>query len=522
MTITIADGRGALWQWDTGRKVKITDGVGVKQIHYQNRCFGCSVDVDVGADGTAIIPDELLQDWRPLTAYAYVTDDTGAYTMVQQDFIVHKRARPSDYVYTPADHAGFDRLRAEIGDLADLTTEAKENLVAAINEAAASGGADWAQNDAAAADYVRNRPGGYYDDPVETEVEIYSGELSASVDSIEEPPFTLVAGDTYRVKIDGTAQEYVAFADEIEKTPCVTIGTAAFAEAVESKNAWAITYAEITRGSNTSRVALTTGSGDYNKKTFALLETKLTRQVHKIPLELLETPPVKEQFFMVTVGEKSGDYYASSATLDEIKQAVQNGMTVKLGYNGFYYDLTRLEDENAYFHGFNQFELLWAVHGSHSMQLFTYNIGKNELTYDVSNTYTSLGTLNAFSQTFSTMSTRMKFFMTIRLLSTTAGAYVQMRYYKGTKTLNLCKHEDIGTNKVILYGELERTEANDTTFITTLRLLNETGTPHDSGFYFCGELDLDSGESYVGPKIEIVSGTDDKFASKQSMKTYYR
>lgn len=39
MTITIADGRGALWQWDTGRRVKITDGVGVKQIHYQNRCY---------------------------------------------------------------------------------------------------------------------------------------------------------------------------------------------------------------------------------------------------------------------------------------------------------------------------------------------------------------------------------------------------------------------------------------------------------------------------------------------------
>lgn len=142
MTITIADGRGALWQWDTGRKVKIADGDGVKQIHYQNKCFGRSIDVNVGTDGTAIIPDELLQDWHTLTAYAYVTDDTGAYTMVQQDFAVHKRAKPSDYVYTPTEHAGFDRLRAEIGDLADLTTEAKDTLVAAINEAAASGGAD--------------------------------------------------------------------------------------------------------------------------------------------------------------------------------------------------------------------------------------------------------------------------------------------------------------------------------------------------------------------------------------------
>ena len=138
MTITIADGRGALWQWDTGRRVKITDGAGAKQIHYQNRCFGCSMDVDVGDDGTAIIPDELLQDYHRLTAYAYATDDTGAYTMVQQDFAVYKRAKPADYVYTPMEHAGFDRLRTEIGDLADLATTDKSTIVAAINEAAAS------------------------------------------------------------------------------------------------------------------------------------------------------------------------------------------------------------------------------------------------------------------------------------------------------------------------------------------------------------------------------------------------
>ena len=135
MTITIADGRGALWQWDTGRRVKITDGDGVKQIHYQNRCFGRSVDVDVGADGTAIIPDELLQDWHTLTAYAYVTDDTGAYTMVQQDFAVHRRAKPAGYVYTPTDQLTLQTIQRQIGDLSDLETNTKSDLVAAINEA---------------------------------------------------------------------------------------------------------------------------------------------------------------------------------------------------------------------------------------------------------------------------------------------------------------------------------------------------------------------------------------------------
>lgn len=138
MTITIADGRGALWQWDTGRRLRV--GSGVEQIHYQNNGFGGSVDVDVGTDGTAIIPDELLQDCHTLTAYAYVTDDTGAYTMVQQDFIVHKRAKPAGYTYTPTDQMTLQTIQRQIGDLAGLTTEAKENLVAAINEAARTGG----------------------------------------------------------------------------------------------------------------------------------------------------------------------------------------------------------------------------------------------------------------------------------------------------------------------------------------------------------------------------------------------
>ena len=139
MTITIADGRGALWQWDTGRRLRV--GSGVEQIHYQNRALGCSVDVDVGADGTAIIPDELLQDCHTLTAYVYVTDDTGAYTMEQQDFIVHKRAKPAGYVYTPTDQMTLQTIQRQIGDLADLTTEAKDTLVAAINEVASAGDA---------------------------------------------------------------------------------------------------------------------------------------------------------------------------------------------------------------------------------------------------------------------------------------------------------------------------------------------------------------------------------------------
>lgn len=204
MTITIADGRGALWQWDTGRRVKITDGDGVKQVHYQNRCFGRSVDVDVGTDGTAIIPDELLQDWHPLTAYAYATDDAGGYTKVQVDFAVHRRARPADYVYTPTEHAGFDRLRAEIGDLANLTTADKSTIVAAINEAATSGGggADWAQNDPDGDGYVANRPGGYMTDPVITDADAFTITSAEGGDGVY---MTMVAVDSSAITLSDYA-----------------------------------------------------------------------------------------------------------------------------------------------------------------------------------------------------------------------------------------------------------------------------------------------------------------------------
>lgn len=147
MTIVIADGRGALWQWDTGRRLRV--GSGVEQIHYQNRALGGSVDVAVGTDGTAVIPDELLHDCHTLTAYAYVTDDTGAYTMVQQDFAVHKRAKPAGYVYTPTEQMTLQTIQRQIGDLADLTTEAHDTLVAAINEIKETGSSGYATKDKA-------------------------------------------------------------------------------------------------------------------------------------------------------------------------------------------------------------------------------------------------------------------------------------------------------------------------------------------------------------------------------------
>lgn len=157
MTLELADGRGELFQWDTGRIVEFGEDA-VSQAHFTNteKVIDIPYTVEV-KNRKAAIPDELLQVPGKLIVYAWVSDTNGSYTKVQVNFPVFARPKPSDYVYTPTEHAGFDRLRAEIGDLSALQTDAKENLVAAINEAAASGSADWAQNDSAAKDYIKNR-----------------------------------------------------------------------------------------------------------------------------------------------------------------------------------------------------------------------------------------------------------------------------------------------------------------------------------------------------------------------------
>lgn len=100
----------------------------------------------------------------------------------------------------------FDAIQAQIGDLSDLTTEEKENLVAAINEAARSGGgsgggvqADWSQNDAEAADFVKNRPGAYMTDPVVTE--IFNGILQEQAQTTMQ--YVPKLGDAITIAVNG-------------------------------------------------------------------------------------------------------------------------------------------------------------------------------------------------------------------------------------------------------------------------------------------------------------------------------
>lgn len=134
MNITLDDGRTELWQWDTGRKIVVDDD-SVSEVHFSKYSSNRAITRAV-TDGKAEIPDFLLQDTHAITVYAYSGSIENGYTKAEKTFNILKKPKPSDYVATAADQAILAKLKAEIGDLAYLTTENKSTIVAAINEAA--------------------------------------------------------------------------------------------------------------------------------------------------------------------------------------------------------------------------------------------------------------------------------------------------------------------------------------------------------------------------------------------------
>lgn len=138
----LVDGRDFLFQWDTNRYINVP---GTEEVHFVQSYVQMDVAV---SDGKARIPDEMLQSAVQIKAYAYVTAD-GNFTRQEKNYNIKPREKPSGYIYTPTEVLNFEQLQRQIGDLEDLSTEAKENLVAAINEIVA-GGADY--------DNLINRP----------------------------------------------------------------------------------------------------------------------------------------------------------------------------------------------------------------------------------------------------------------------------------------------------------------------------------------------------------------------------
>ena len=82
-----------LTQWDVGRSVTVS-GTNATHIHFANQGDSKAVIIEI-TDGSAKIPDYLLQTGKPVIAYA-VLDGV---TLESKSFPVRKRERPENYVY---------------------------------------------------------------------------------------------------------------------------------------------------------------------------------------------------------------------------------------------------------------------------------------------------------------------------------------------------------------------------------------------------------------------------------------
>ena len=125
--LTLNDGRSDLWQWDTGRTLSVD--ADCSQVHFSNKVFGRSIDVDV-TDGVAIIPDILLQTDNDLNVWAFVGTSDNGYTKISKTFKVNRRNKPADYVFTPTEQTTLSKLVDRLDKIEESQSpEAIKNVV---------------------------------------------------------------------------------------------------------------------------------------------------------------------------------------------------------------------------------------------------------------------------------------------------------------------------------------------------------------------------------------------------------
>lgn len=130
---TLQDGREHLYQWDLDRYIIVEDNT-ICEVHFCNRTSDCSLVVEV-KDGLAPIPNILLQEARPIRAYAYCDDK---YTLTEQQFTVKSRTRPDDYVYTETDVITVRDMIDRADKTLEQTSEVLANSETALANATAA------------------------------------------------------------------------------------------------------------------------------------------------------------------------------------------------------------------------------------------------------------------------------------------------------------------------------------------------------------------------------------------------
>lgn len=95
-------------QWDKGQVVIVDECPEGTQIHFSNTKSEKAYVLETDANLEAQVPDVLLQEPYPITAWIYRIEDGIYYTENRREFQVIKRPRPESYTYTDEERAYWE------------------------------------------------------------------------------------------------------------------------------------------------------------------------------------------------------------------------------------------------------------------------------------------------------------------------------------------------------------------------------------------------------------------------------
>lgn len=142
-----------LYQWDLNRKLIVE--VPCQEVHITNGGDALVLQpYDLDGQTVMEIPNIFLQSSRTITAYAWVEDGDGGFTLCSKLFHIIPRPKPDDYVYTETEVLTWRKLEEQIAQKLSsagwtpgkfLGTDEKGNVVE--KDAPQGGIPDFGQND---------------------------------------------------------------------------------------------------------------------------------------------------------------------------------------------------------------------------------------------------------------------------------------------------------------------------------------------------------------------------------------
>lgn len=120
-----------LYQWDSNVKLIVEDDR-INQVQFSQRFSRTAVCVKV-ENGECFVPNELLQSYCDIFAYACIVDNDGQVCEFSEMFTVFARPKPDNYIYTPTEIITFKRIEDELNKKIEaLAKEIEDDMKTAV------------------------------------------------------------------------------------------------------------------------------------------------------------------------------------------------------------------------------------------------------------------------------------------------------------------------------------------------------------------------------------------------------